>query len=130
MIEYSFVDCKSAVSPSRLPELDYSLNPYVGCEHGCLYCYVRGFCKDREEGLAWGKFVKVKRNILDVLKQQLSSLRKGIVGVSTATDPYQPIESRLRLTKACLEVLSYMGFPVSIQTKSALILKDVDIISS
>ncbi|MEM4297234.1 MAG: radical SAM protein [Nitrososphaerota archaeon] len=130
MTKYYFIECKSAVSHSSLPGLDYTLNPYVGCEHGCLYCYERGFCRSREESLSWGKFVRVKANLLDALRHQLAKLPKGTVGVSTATDPYQPIEARLRLTRACLKLLNEAGFPISIQTKSALILKDIDLISS
>lgn len=127
-IEYSYVKCKNAISPTTLPGLRYSLNPYFGCEHGCIYCYSPSVFRDEKVAKAWGSFVKAKVNITDALSAQLKKLAKGTVGVSTVTDPYQPLEAKLRLTRACLEVLSKHGFPVSIQTKSALVLRDRDLI--
>lgn len=127
-IEYSYVDCRSALSKSRLPGLDYSLNPYVGCEHGCIYCYGRSFLRDKSLVSSWGSFSRAKKNVVDVLRRELRKKRRGIVGVSTITDPYQPFEARTELTRKCLETLSENGFHISIQTKSSLILRDIDII--
>jgi len=127
-VEYSYVNCKTALSLSRLPGLYYSLNPYFGCEHGCVYCYSRSVFRDRELALSWGRFVKAKSNILDVLSREVNRKPSRVVGVSTVTDPYQPFESRLQLTRRCIEILSRHNFPISIQTKSALVLRDLDLI--
>lgn len=128
MIEYSFMTCKTGLSPSKLPGLRYSLNPYLGCEHGCIYCYSRSVFRDKRLALNWGKFVKAKQNIIEVLAKELKRRPKGVIGLSTVTDPYQPMEAKLRLTRKCLEILSDHDFPVSIQTKSNLVLRDADLI--
>jgi len=84
--------------------------------------------RNRQVALDWGKFVKAKQNIPKVLAEELKRKPKGTIGLSTVTDPYQPLESKLQLTRKCLEVLSAHDFPVSIQTKSNLVLRDVDLI--
>ncbi|MCS7113351.1 MAG: radical SAM protein [Nitrososphaerota archaeon] len=125
----SIVECRYALTASRLPDLDYTLNPYVGCEHGCVYCYGRAMLRSRVEALSWGRFVKVKRNIHIVLAREIKSDRfSGVVGVSTVTDPYQPLESRYMLTRRCIEILSGAGkLHISVQTKSDLIVRDLDL---
>jgi len=128
MTEYSSMNCKTALSLSKLPGLRYSLNPYLGCEHGCLYCYSPAVLRDEWMGMNWGKFVRVKENIVEVLKREVRKKPKGTVGVSTVTDPYQPLEAKLELTRKCIEVLAQHDFPVSIQTKSSLVLRDADVI--
>jgi len=117
--------CKTALSPSKLPGLDYSLNPYLGCAHACRYCYVPNVLHvDRER---WDD-VYAKINIPTVLQKELRRKRKGIVGISTVTDAYQPAEVKYELTRKCLLVLLKKDFPIDIQTKSDLVLRDVDII--
>lgn len=119
--------CKTALSKSRLPGLDYSLNPYRGCTHNCAYCYVPNVMRiSRGE---WGSFVDIKTNIPVVLSKELKKKEKGIVGISTVTDPYQKVEKKYKLTRYCLEQLLIHDFPVCIQTKSDLILRDIDLIS-
>ena len=89
------VKCKSALSSSSLPGLDYSLNPYRGCQHNCAYCYVPNVLRiQRKE---WGSFVEVKTNIPVVLSKELKKKKPGVVGLSTVTDPYQPIEKKYHL---------------------------------
>jgi len=122
------ITCKTALSLSKLPGLKYSLNPYVGCEHGCVYCYSPSVLRNPQFASNWGNFVKVKQNLPEVLALELKRKPRGVVGVSTITDPYQPVESNLGLTRKCLELLSKHRFPVSVQTKSALVLRDVDLI--
>jgi len=107
----------------------YSLNPYFGCEHGCLYCYSGSVFRNEEIARKWGTFVKAKSNIAEVLARELRDKRRGTIGLSTVTDPYQPVESKLQLTRSCLEVLAKHDFKVSIQTKSSLVLRDSDLIS-
>ncbi len=127
-VEYSNMNCKTALSPSKLPGLRYSLNPYLGCEHGCVYCYSPSTLRDEWMGSNWGKFVRAKENIVEVLAREVKRKPKGTVGVSTICDPYQSLEAKLELTRKCIELLSRHGFPVSIQTKSSLVLRDVDLI--
>jgi DNA repair photolyase len=121
------IKCKTALSKSNLPGLDYSLNPYRGCEHACVYCYVPNILRIKRE--EWGGFVNVKTNIANILSKELKKKQKGVVGISTVTDPYQPLEKKYKLTRYCLEQLLRYDFPVHIQTKSDLILRDIDLIS-
>lgn len=116
------VSCSTALSPSSLPGLDYALNPYRGCSIGCVYCYAPSVLR---EDRAWGRFVDVKRNIPAVLAKELKRKQPGVVGIGTVTDGYQPLEARYHLTRYCLEQLVRFGFPVSVQTKSSLVLKDL-----
>ncbi len=120
------IKCKTALSRSNLPGLDYSLNPYRGCQHNCCYCYVPNVLRLNREN--WGNFVDVKTNIPVVLSKELKKKRKGIVAISTVTDPYQPIEKKYKLTRFCLEQLLIHNFPVHIQTKSDLVARDIDLI--
>lgn len=127
MIEVKAIPCKSALSRSTLPGLTYTFNPYVGCQHGCLYCYVPDMLRGRVSSSEWGREVLVKEGVLDHLRADLKRLRPGVVGVSTVTDPYQPIERSLGITRKALSILRDAGFPVSVQTKSSLVLRDLDI---
>lgn len=121
------IKCKTALSPSRLPGFDYTLNPYRGCEHGCKYCYAPNIL--RIPRIEWGEFVEVRRNIPKVLANELKNKKRGVVGISTVTDPYQPLEKSYKLTRYCLKQLLRYDFPVSILTKSALVTRDVDLLS-
>ena len=121
------VECRSLLSESRLA--DYCINPYVGCQHGCRYCYAESYTQrfsPRKE--AWGDFVDVKVNAPAVLSKEIRRKRKGEVFLSSLTDPYQPLERKYELTRKLLEVLVEHQFPISIQTKSALVLRDLDLI--
>jgi DNA repair photolyase len=126
-MKYTETTCKTALSKSLLPGLDYSLNPYTGCEHGCVYCYAPSTIRYGGPE-PWGTFVTAKTNIPVVLERELRRSKPGVVGISTVTDPYQPVERGLKLTRSCLEVLLAKGFPVCIQTKSALVVRDIDLI--
>jgi DNA repair photolyase len=121
------VKCKTALSKSNLPGLEYSLNPYRGCQHSCAYCYVPNVLRIKRSD--WGNFVDVKTNIPNVLSNELRKKKPGVVAISTVTDPYQPVEKKFKLTRFCLEQLLIHDFPVSIQTKSNLIIRDIDLIS-
>jgi DNA repair photolyase len=123
----SEIKCKTALSISRLPGLDYSLNPYRGCTHACCYCYVPNILRIQRE--SWGSFVEVKKNIPVVLSKELKTKKPGVVGLSTVTDPYQPVEKKYKLTSFCLEQLLIKQFPVHIQTKSDLVTRDIELIS-
>lgn len=124
-MKVSVIGCKSALSASRLPGYTYALNPYRGCGHGCAYCYAPYVLREQRE---WGSFVDVKENIPLVLSKELGRKPRGVVGISTVTDPYQPVERRFELTRRCLEELQRRDFPVCIQTKSELVLRDIDLL--
>ena len=108
---------------------DYCINPYIGCEHGCKYCYAesytRRFTKHNEP---WGSFVDVKTNAPTILAHEIKRKPKGEVYISSLTDPYQPQEQKHELTRKLLEILLKHQFPVTMQTKSALVLRDLDLI--
>lgn len=121
------VVCKSVLNKSALA--DYCINPYIGCQHACKYCYAesytRRFSKHTE---AWGDFVDVKINAPFVLAREVRRKPKGTVYLSSLTDAYQPLERKYELTRKLLEILLQHQFPISIQTKSALVLRDLDLI--
>ena len=117
---------KTALSPSKLPGLDYALNPYRGCEHACIYCYAPSVIHwDKGK---WGELVEVKVNLPRILSKELRIKKKGVVGLSTVTDPYHPAEKKYEITRRCLELLLMHDFPVCIQTKSSLVLRDMDLL--
>jgi DNA repair photolyase len=120
------IECKTALSTSTLPGLAYSLNPYRGCQHNCAYCYAPNVLRVPREH--WGDYLKVKKNIPLVLAQELKKKKQGVVGISTVTDPYQPLEQKYKLTRFCLEQLLQYDYPVHIQTKSALVIRDIDLL--
>jgi|YNPNPStandDraft_1061719.scaffolds.fasta_scaffold02338_14 DNA repair photolyase len=119
--------CRTALSSSQLPGLDYSLNPYRGCSHGCAYCYVPNVLRVPRE--TYNTCISVKTNIVDVLIRDLKKMKPGVIGLSTVTDPYQPVERRYELTRRCLSRIIDTGFSVCIQTKSSLVLRDLDLLS-
>ncbi|GFO96929.1 hypothetical protein ig2599ANME_1124 [groundwater metagenome] len=122
------IKVKTALSPSQLPCLDYAINPYRGCAHACVYCYAPSVIHwDKGK---WGELVEVKINLPRLLSKELRAKKKGVVGLGTVTDPYQPAEKRYELTRRCLELLLMHDFPVCIQTKSSLVLRDTDLIKS
>jgi DNA repair photolyase len=120
------VTCRSALSKSRLPGLKYALNPYRGCSHGCGYCYASAVLRETRP---WGEFVDVKRNIPTILSKELRTREKGNVQIGTVTDGYQPLERRFEITRMCLEQFLRHDFPVTIQTKSSLVLRDLDLLT-
>jgi len=123
------IKVKEALIPSGLPDIDWAFNPYVGCQHGCIYCYGREYVSDREVARYWGEVVGVKENVVDLLKHEVKHKKLGVVGVGTITDAYQPLELEYELTKSSLNVLLSSDFKVSIQTKSDLILRDRELLS-
>jgi DNA repair photolyase len=117
----------TALSPSRLPGLDFALNPYRGCGHGCIYCYSPDVLRlgGKEP---WGSFVEVRKNLPVLLAKERKAC-SGVVGLGTVTDPYQPAEEKTRLTRYCLEQLATAKCSVCVQTKSDLVARDTDILS-
>src|ERR1700744_3490735 len=126
---------KKIVSESKSPDLGhmFSINPYQGCEHGCLYCYARnsheyyGF----SAGLDFEQKIVVKRNAAELLEQYFNKKNYEPVGIllSGNTDCYQPLERKLKITRSLLQVFLQYRNPVSIITKNNVILRDIDILS-
>src|SRR5437667_855131 len=125
---------KSIITRNNSPDVGFetSLNPYRGCEHGCIYCYARptheylGF----SAGLDFESKIMVKTNAPELLRAELESPRwqPQTLVMSGVTDPYQPIERRLRITRGCLEVLAEFRNPVAIITKNHLVTRDIDLL--
>jgi DNA repair photolyase len=117
---------KSILSKSQV--YDYVVNPYVGCSHSCRYCYaafMKRFTGHKEK---WGEFVDIKINAPELLAGEIRKKRMGRVWVSGVCDPYQAAEKKYKLTRRCLEVLLENQWPVTIQTKSSLVLRDIGIL--
>jgi DNA repair photolyase len=125
-VEVKEVLAKTILSKSKV--FDYTINPYVGCEHGCAYCYARfikRFTGHRED---WGRFVDVKTNAGDLLRHEITRKQARRVWISGLCDPYQPLEKDYRVTRTCLEILAEHNWPVTVQTKSRLVRRDVDLL--
>ena len=127
MVTIREIRAKSILNKSKI--YDYCVNPYTGCQVNCRYCYARLFMR-RYSGHSepWGAFVDVKVNAPELLRKQVARAKKGTVWLSSVCDPYQPLEKKYRLTRQCLAILAEARFPVNIQTKMTLVLRDLDII--
>ena len=132
-VEYREVPCKGALNRVRGMSFAWSLNPYMGCAHRCTFCYVRAFERraDRPSGESYGRVIRVKTNVADVLRRELArpSWKRETVAVGAATDPYQPVEGRYRLTRACIEAFAEASNPFSIITRGPMIVRDLDVLS-
>src|SRR5690606_14871149 len=125
---------KKVISVSDSPDLSfmYSVNPYQGCEHGCIYCYARNAHEywGYSAGLDFERKIIVKRNVAEVLERQFNhkSYQPATIMLSGNTDCYQPIERQLKLTRAILEVMLKYRHPVGVISKNSLILRDMDLL--
>jgi DNA repair photolyase len=132
-VEYLEQPCKSALNRVRGMPFNWSLNPYMGCEHRCAFCYVRFFEQraDRPSDDRYGRAVRVKTNVAQVLRQELGrpSWRREGVSMGAATDPYQPAEGRYRLSRACLQAFADFRNPVGIITRGPMIVRDLDVLT-
>jgi DNA repair photolyase len=120
------IQAKTILSKSKI--YPYVVNPYTGCQHGCSYCYARFMKRVTGHKEPWGEFVDVKINAAELLQREISKKKRGRVWISGVCDPYQPLEAHYRLTRQCLEILAHHNWPVIIQTRSPLVLRDIDII--
>lgn len=118
------IKAKSILSKSQV--YDYALNPYVGCQHGCVYCYAKFMKRFTGHTERWGEFVDVKINAPELLAHEVKRKRIGRVWISGVCDPYQPLEKKYMITKRCLDILVENGWPFTIQTKSSLVLRDIE----
>ena len=133
------IKVKSVLVKTKLPVGDFVINPYVGCQYACVYCYARFMKRFTGYNEPWGSFVDVKINTPEILKKQLKHFQqlqhlkqieqKFHVLLSSVTDPYQSLERKYQLTRKILKILAnYPQFEIEILTKSDLILRDIDIL--
>lgn len=120
------IKCKSLLVDSGLA--DYAVNCYRGCGHGCRYCYARYIRRFSGHKEPWGEFVDVRINAREVLEKEVKRKPKGRVFISSVCDGWQPLEEKYRLSRACVQILLEAGFEVTILTKSAFFLQDLDIL--
>ena len=119
---------KSILSKSKIYE--YVVNPYIGCQHACSYCYARFMKRFTGHREPWGEFVDVKVNAPDLLRQEIMRKKKGGVWVSGVCDPYQPLEAKYKITRKCLEILIGNNWPITVQTRSPLVTRDIDLLKA
>lgn len=127
------IKVKSILVKSKLPESGLVINPYVGCEHACCWCYARFMKRFTNHDEPWGSFVDIKINGPELLEKQLkggllNKVHKSGVFLSSVTDCYQPLEEKYQLTRQILKILLDHQIPVSILTNSTLVLRDLDLL--
>lgn len=132
--EVAEIACKSLLNPVRGMPFRWSINPYQGCYHQCVFCYARATHAYRElDGVAaWGTALRAKVNAVPVLRRELArpSWRNEHVAIGTATDPYQAVEGRYRLTRGILAELARARTPCHLITRSPLIVRDLDVLTA
>ncbi len=119
------IQSKTILSASKV--YPYVINPYVGCQHNCSYCYAHFMKRFTGHKEPWGQFVDVKLNAPDLLHLEITRKKPARVWISGVCDPYQPLEVKYKLTRQCLEILTEYHWPVTVQTRSPMVLRDLDI---
>jgi len=133
--EVTFEDARSAIARNDSPDIyfDYSVNPYRGCEHGCVYCYARPTHSylNLSPGLDFETRLIAKRNIVEALRTDLAkrSYVPKMINIGSATDCYQPIERELRLTRGLIELMQEVRHPLALVTKSSGVERDLDLLA-
>jgi DNA repair photolyase len=131
---YQEVTCRSALNRVKGMPFRWTLNPYRGCTHGCHYCFARRYHSQFEmnSGDEFASVILVKVNFVETLERELARRRwaRDLVAFGTATDPYQPIEGRYRITRRALEALAAARTPVGLVTKGPMIVRDRDVLAS
>lgn len=122
------IKAKSIITRSNLPDTDYVINPYIGCMHSCLYCYARFMKRFSGHTESWGKFVDVKINAPDLIPERTLKYEGKSIFMSSVTDPYNPLEKKYQLTRKILEKLIPLQPDLGVQTKSDLVLRDIDLL--
>ncbi|HYX87934.1 MAG TPA: radical SAM protein [Gaiellaceae bacterium] len=132
--EYREEPCKVALNRVKGMMFKWSLNPYMGCVHRCTFCYVRAFelRADRPSDDRYGRSIRVKTNVVEVLRRELAkpTWEHETVAIGAATDPYQPAEGRYRLTRGCIEALGASATPFSLITRGPMIVRDLDVLAA
>jgi len=128
-MKISAIKCKTLLTKSNLPKVDYCINPYIGCSHACAYCYARFMRRFTGHSELWGQFLDIKMNAAEVLAKEMARKpKKGTILLGSVTDAYQSIERKCCLTRAVLEILVEYDWPISILTKSNLVMRDIDLL--
>jgi DNA repair photolyase len=129
---YQEIQCRSALNPVKGMPFAWTLNPYRGCTHGCHYCFARRYQSQLELGSGdeFSSLIFVKANFVEVLQRELDrpTWTRELAALGTATDPYQPIEGRYRLTRGTLQALATGRTPVGLVTKGPMIVRDIDVL--
>lgn len=122
--------CKTLLQKSKMGFTDYALNPYSGCAFGCAFCYVPPLRKFRgQEWETWGQWAEIKANAPEVLRREMAKIDPDArIMIGTATDAWQPVEKRARITRAILEELARHPNPVHLLTRSPLLLRDIPLL--
>ena len=116
------------ITKSNLPDADFVINPYIGCTHSCIYCYARFMKRFTGHKEKWGQFVDVKINSTETIPKTSNKIKHKSVFMSSVTDPYLHIENKYQITRKILSKIVPLEPNLSIQTKSSLVLRDVDIL--
>jgi len=125
-MKISLINCRSLLNRSKLSRINFTLNPYLGCFHRCLYCYVP--CFFQSLGKKCDQELKVKINAPQILSKELKRIKRGSIFISSSTDPYGPQEKKYQITRQCLvELLNFPG-KIILLTKSPLVLRDLDLL--
>lgn len=122
------VDAKQALTVCRMPGEPWALNPYMGCSHDCAYCYVPDVA--HVERPRWASYVIVKRNLPTLLSHEVHRRGMREVFISSATDPYQPVEGTHQITRRCLEVLARADWPIYVLTRNPLVRRDATLLKN
>ncbi|MFW9952079.1 MAG: radical SAM protein, partial [Candidatus Thorarchaeota archaeon] len=123
-IEYR--EAKTIITKSNIPEVDFVINPYIGCQHGCIYCYAEFMIRfTNHKGDKWGNFLDVKKFDFDKIKPNKYNDKRILL--SSVTDPYIPLELKYENTKKILKSLIGTNAHISILTKSKFVTRDIDL---
>ncbi|HET6405794.1 MAG TPA: radical SAM protein [Candidatus Thermoplasmatota archaeon] len=120
------IDAKQALTKCAMPSEPWALNPYMGCSHDCAYCYVPDVA--HVERPRWASYVIVKRNLPTLLSHEVHRREPREVFLSSATDPYQPVEGTHQITRRCLEVLARADWPIHVLTRNPLVRRDATLL--
>lgn len=127
MIKIKEIKVKSIIVKTNLPEGDFVINPYVGCQHGCKYCYARFMKRFTGHKEPWGSFADVKINAPDLIPEDANKYKNKSIIIGSVTDSYQPIERKYKLTRKILEKLILLQPHLDLMTKSDLVVRDIDL---
>ncbi len=127
VMKIDFRESKNILTKSNIPSIDYVINPYIGCQHGCIYCYAEFMIRfTSHKGDKWGEFLDIKTFDFDQIEPQKYDGKKILI--SSVTDPYIPLEKKYRNTRKILEYLvGTSAEMISILTKSKLVVRDIDL---
>lgn len=122
------IEARSILNASKI--FDYTVNPYAGCAHSCSYCYARFMKRFTGHPEPWGEFVDVKIDAPALLAREILRKKPGQVWVSGVCDPYQPVEAEYEITRRCIEIILDSRWPLVVQTRSPLVVRDLDILAA